>query len=134
MTPIEIKIGDQVLSAVLNDTPTARSVLAALPFESTVITWGEEIYFQLPVYVPLEPDAQAEVDVGDLAYWPSMPAFCIFFGATPVSLHGEPRAASPVNIFGKLLYLDLPILKSIRDGDRVSVSTGEFSASDHSEE
>jgi hypothetical protein len=59
------------------------------------------------------------VDEGDLAYWPTMPAFCIFFGPTPVSTGNRPRAASPVNVFGKISDLDRSELKRIVDGEKV---------------
>ncbi|MCK4748510.1 MAG: hypothetical protein KAT15_15770, partial [Bacteroidales bacterium] len=68
------------VEAEIFDTPTGRAVYDELPLKRNVITWGEEIYFGLDTRVPLEDGAQAEVSVGDLAYWPNMPAFCIFFG------------------------------------------------------
>ena len=107
MTRIKISAGGQVFYASLLDTPTAQAIIEALPFRSNANTWGDEIYFQVPAYAELEPDARARVEVGDLAYWPSMPAFCIFFGPTPVSNDGTPVAASKVNVFGKLEELDL---------------------------
>ncbi len=121
MTQIKIRVGEHIFTATLFATPTAEAIIDALPFESSVNTWGDEIYFQVPATARLESDARSKVEVGDLAYWPTMPAFCIFFGPTPASFGDEPRAASDVNVFGKLEDLDLPILKNIRSGQVVSV-------------
>ena len=90
-------------------------------FNANVNCWGDEIYFEIPVQSNLEEHAKAEVSVGDLAYWPNMPAFCIFFGATPVSTGSAPVAASPVNVFGKLSRVDLENLRRIPDGENVTV-------------
>ena len=122
MPQIRIQIGERVFTAQLFETPTADALITALPLESSSITWGDEIYFGVPFRTPLEPDARSEVEIGTLAYWPTMPAFCIFFGPTPVSIGDEPRAASPVNVFGKLIEPDLEILRQVRDGERIEVS------------
>lgn len=109
------------VEAEIFDTVTGRAIYDALPIKCNVSTWGEEIYFEAPVQLELEPGAQAEVSVGDLAYWPNMPAFCIFFGPTPVSTGEKPVAASAVNVFGKLLEFDKDRLSSIPDGENVLV-------------
>ena len=109
------------VEAELYDTPTGRAVFDALPIQRNVNRWGEEIYFGIPVQSSLEDEARAEVAVGDLAYWPNMPAFCIFFGPTPVSSGSEPVAASPVNVFGRLLKVELEALNRIPDGENVTV-------------
>ena len=80
------------LEAELFDTPTARAVYEELPIKRNASTWGEEIYFGIPARVELEAGAKAEVDPGALGYWPNMPAFCIFFGPTPVSTGHRPVA------------------------------------------
>lgn len=121
MTKIKIRVGEQVFPASLFDTPTAQAILDTLPFESTANTWGDEIYFQVPAYVRLESDARSRVAVGDLAYWPTMPAFCIFFGPTPASFGDEPRAASDVNVFGRLDDVDLSTLRNVRSGQVITV-------------
>lgn len=118
---IIIKFDSYQVEAELFDTPTGRSIYEALPFQENVNCWGDEIYFGLPVKSALESGAKAEVDEGDLAYWPNMPAFCIFFGPTPVSTGSTPRAASPVNVFGKLSVLDPEALRKVADGERVNV-------------
>ena len=122
MNRIRITIGNEVLYGELYESPTALAIVEALPVEATVNTWGDEIYFEISAQAVLEPDAQAEVAVGDLAYWPTMPAFCIFFGPTPVSNNaGTPEAASAVNVFGRLEAVDLELLQSIRDGEIIRV-------------
>ena len=114
-----IKFATYRVEAKLYDTPTGRAIYHALPFQRNVNRWGDEIYFEIPVQTPLEADAKAEVAVGELGYWPNMPAFCIFFGPTPVSSGSTPVAASPVNVFGKLLKVELDELRGIHDDENV---------------
>ena len=102
MEKINISVESLSLEAEMFETPTARKMMEALPFESSANVWGDEIYFDIPLSLELEPDARADVEVGDLAYWPAGPAFCIFFGPTPVSTDDQPRAYSPVNVFGRV--------------------------------
>jgi hypothetical protein len=106
------------LQARLNDSPTAQELLKQLPIESRVNTWGEEIYFEIPVDMPQEGDARELLSVGDLGYWPVGQAFCIFFGPTPVSTDERPRAYSPVNVLGTILG-DSEALKSIKNQEIV---------------
>jgi hypothetical protein len=81
---------------------------------------GDEIYFSTPVSLH-EEHARAEVEVGAVAYWPPGKAVCIFFGKTPASKHGEPRAASPVNVFAKVVG-DLTTLRKVQDGDQITLA------------
>jgi hypothetical protein len=99
---IRIHIGKLSVDAELNDTPTGRKVQQALPLESTFNTWGDEIYFSIPVDADLDERARETVDIGDLGYWPTGKAFCIFFGLTPVSSPGRIVPASAVNIIGRV--------------------------------
>ena len=103
MNKITIKFNNQSFQAELSNSPTARAVWDQLPIESFVNTWGDEIYFDIPVEMPQESDAVEILSVGDLAYWPAGKAFCIFFGPTPVSLDERPKAYSPVNRLGRML-------------------------------
>jgi len=100
---VKIVLGDLVLAAELSDSPTAQEVWEALPFETSFNTWGDEIYFSIPVEMDLEKNAQEVVQSGDLGYWPSGNAFCIFFGPTPMSSEGEIRPASAVNVIGRVV-------------------------------
>ncbi len=117
---IRIKVASVIALAQLNDTKTADAIWQALPFSSKVNTWGEEIYFAIPPKLELEEGQQEVVSPGDLGYWPPGSAFCIFFGATPVSRAGEIRAASPVNIIGSLLD-DSKVFGRVKDGERIVV-------------
>jgi len=119
---IKIKSGDVEVEAELNETETAKKIFEALPIEGSIQTWGEEIYFSIPVKVE-EEKGQEEVEVGELGYWPPGSAFCIFFGKTPVSTSDKPRAASNVNVFGKILG-DSTVFKSVKDGEKISVEKG----------
>ena len=101
MKTIIVSAGNISLSAELNDTSTAQKIWEALPLEGAANTWGDEIYFGIPLVIEQEPGARADVEVGELGYWPPGHAFCIFFGPTPASTGEHPRAASPVNIFGR---------------------------------
>ncbi|MDV2479804.1 MAG: cyclophilin-like fold protein [bacterium] len=99
---IQITVGDLVLRANLHDTETARRVWEALPLEADGSLWGDEIYFEIPVEMG-EEDPQAVVEVGDLGYWPTGQAFCLFWGPTPASEGDEIRPASAVNVFGRIV-------------------------------
>ena len=91
---IKITAGPVVVGAALNDTATAAMIWDALPIEASGNTWGDEIYFGIPVEAGDEA-GQEVVDLGDLGYWPPGNAFCIFFGPTPMSRGDEIRPASP---------------------------------------
>ena len=98
---------------------TAQAIWDALPLEARASTWGDEIYFSIPVAVEAESPREV-VEMGDLGYWPPGSAFCIFFGPTPASRGGEIRPASPVNVFGRVLG-DPRVFKKARGGERVRV-------------
>jgi len=117
---IKIKSGNIIVEAKLNNTKTADAIYKALPIEGIVNTWGDEIYFSISVILDLEKDAKEIVEKGDLGYWPSGNAFCIFFGPTPISKNNEIRPASKVNVFGQIIS-DIKILKNIEVGSKISV-------------
>jgi uncharacterized protein len=117
---IRITAGDVSAEATLNDSDTARAILAALPIEAAAQTWGDEIYFSIGLNIEPE-DAQATVDMGDLGYWPPGTAFCIFFGPTPMSTGDEIRPASPVNVLGKIDG-DPTAFKAVRSGTTVKIT------------
>ena len=124
MGKIIIEIENLAVTAELKDTPTAQKILKLLPFEGRANVWGEEIYFDIALQAELEPDASEEVQVGDLGYWPAGPAFCIFFGPTPVSRGNQPQAYSPVNVFGHVLG-DAKQFKGVNAGAKISVTIAE---------
>jgi len=112
MNKITITAGEVSLEAELNDSPTAQQIWDALPITGSANIWGDEIYFEIPVTAQQAPDARAEVEVGELGYWPMGRAFCIFFGPTPVSTDDRPRAYSPVNVVGRVLG-DATLFKAV---------------------
>jgi len=120
---IIITVDNFKISAKLNDSKTAQKIWDALPIEGRVNTWGDEIYFSIPVNVGLE-NAKAVVSEGDLGYWPPGNAFCIFFGLTPASQADEIRPASPVNIFGKIIG-DPKAFKKVSSGAKIIIEKGE---------
>jgi hypothetical protein len=120
MKKIKIEVEDLSIRAELSDTPTAQLVSEMLPIEGSANVWGEEIYFDIALQAELEPDAKEEVEVGDLGYWPAGPAFCIFFGPTPVSRGEQPRAYSPVNVFGHVIG-DAKQFKSVPGGAKIRI-------------
>ncbi len=121
MPRIRFDFGTLGLEAELLDTPTAKAVLAALPVIASVLTWGEEVYFDVPVTVAREPQARDVMTLGEIAYWPDGPAIAIGFGRTPASRSGETRLASPCNVFARALG-DVKVLKAIKAGTRVQVT------------
>lgn len=120
MTRIQIVSGSTTLVVELNDTPTARRLLALLPFESSANHWGQEIYLGTPLAAQEESDARAEVEVGTVAYWPPGKALCVFWGPTPASRDDEPCAASPVNVVGTVAGPAAAAAK-VKDGAPVRV-------------
>ena len=117
MRKIRITAGEISATAELFDNVTADAIWDALPIEAQINTWGEEIYFDIPVYLDQADDARETVDMGNLGYWPTGHAFCIFFGPTPVSRGNEIRPASAVNVFGQV------------DGDATVFTTAESGSS-----
>ena len=91
------------MMADLNDSPTARKIFDVLPLSAPLNTWGDEIYFSIPVNSPLDETSKEVVEIGDLGYWPPGSAFCIFFGMTPMSGPGKIVPASAVNVIGQIL-------------------------------
>ena len=120
MRRIRITAGSVSGEAELNDSKTADAIFAALPISAKASTWGDEIYFSIPV-TAAEEQGRATVDMGDLGYWPPGSAFCIFFGPTPASQSpDEIRPASPVNVFGKVSG-DPKVFKKVRSGEQVTI-------------
>jgi len=121
MREIIIEAGNIKIRASLLDTKTAQSVWDALPLTATAKTWGEEIYFDIPVSCPSEPEARDVVKSGEIAYWPDGRAIAIGFGPTPISKGNEIRLVSPVNIWAQTED-DVTKLITVKDGESVTVS------------
>jgi hypothetical protein len=120
---ITVRVENIKADAALNDSETARKIWESLPVESKVNTWGDEIYFPIPIKTGLE-NAKAVVSEGDLGYWPQGTAFCIFFGPTPMSRGDEIRPASPVNVFGRIVG-DSKVFKKVVAGAKIIVEKAE---------
>lgn len=124
MSKIRISAGTVTGDAELNDSPTAKQIWDALPISGTANTWGDEIYFAIPVVANQEAGARAQVEVGELGYWPVGHAFCIFFGPTPASTGDQPRAYSPVNILGRVVG-EATRFRAVQDGAPVQITRAE---------
>jgi hypothetical protein len=116
---IKIKAAPAEVLAESNDTKTAQSIWDALPIKGKASLWGDEIYFSIPLNLELE-DGKEVVSIGDLGYWPSGNAFCIFFGPTPASRGDEVRPASAVSVFGRVVG-DATVFRQVTSGTEVTI-------------
>jgi len=117
---IKIIVADMEFNAEFADTPSAKKIIDILPVKGKVSRWGDEIYFPIPLELPLDETSRDEVEVGDIGYWPTGRAICIFFGPTPLSEGDKIKPASAVNILGKVLDNTRP-LKKVTDGTLIKI-------------
>jgi hypothetical protein len=117
---ITIRVGELEVEAELNESKTAQLIWEALPIEAKPHLRGEEIYFAVPVTTGQEQGARDVVSSGELGYWPPGHAFCIFFGPTPASRGDEIRAASAVNVIGKVLS-DPKVFRKVKDAVKMTL-------------
>ncbi len=120
MRLVKITVGGVALTAELFDTPTAEAIWGALPIASTANTWGDEVYFAVPVDVALEADAKDVVEAGELAFWVEGRSIAIGYGPTPISHGDEIRLAARTNLWGRARD-DVTRLKAANGGYRVTV-------------
>ena len=129
MKEVEILIeleGIGVVQGVLRDDVNPRTYhafMSNIPFDANANTWGKEVYFETPVSTPLEKGKQ-DVEVGDIGYWPPGKAMCLFFGPTPLSPADKPRAATPVNVIGRIT-VNIELLSRVVDGTTIKVRLAE---------
>lgn len=114
---VKITSGNIHAIAELKNTLTSKAIYDALPMEGAANRWGNEIYFPIPVNIEAEHDAKEVVEQGDVAYWPEGSCFCIFWGKTPASKGNEIRAASKVNVFGRIK--DAKIFNKVKNSDLI---------------
>jgi hypothetical protein len=120
MHRLRITAGKTSFEVALDDTPTAEALLEALPFESRAQTWGEELYFEVPVNVNLEPEARQIVEPGTVCFWVEGSALALPYGPTPISTDGKPKLVARCNLLGRIVG-DPRLLAAVRAGDRVRV-------------
>ena len=124
MTRIIISWESSGISADIEDTPTGRKLLEALPFESNANTWGDEVYFPVPFQAEKEQDARQIVEPGTVCFWVEGSCLALPFGPTPISEGGECRLAAEANILGRMTN-DPKLLGSVRSGDKIRVEAAE---------
>lgn len=120
MHRLRITAGKTTFEVALDDTPTAEALVEALPFESRAQTWGEELYFEVPVNANLEPEARQIVEPGTVCFWVEGSALALPYGPTPISDGGKPKLVTRCNLLGRILG-DARVLAAVRAGDRVRV-------------
>lgn len=120
MKQIKITSGNTELVATLLDTPTAAAIYDQLPIESRAQTWGEEVYFEVPVQAAREANAKDVVEPGELAFWVEGNCVAIGFGRTPISQGNEIRLAAKTNIWAKTED-DVKKLSAVRPGQKISL-------------
>jgi hypothetical protein len=117
---LRITAGKITLQAELRDTPTTQALAAALPFEASAQTWGDEVYFSTPVSAQLEPDAKQVVEPGTVCFWTEGDALALPFGRTPISTDERPKLASRCNVLGSIIG-DAKALAGIKAAAKVRV-------------
>jgi uncharacterized protein len=117
---VRISAGKVSLVAELRDTPTVHALAAALPFEASAQTWGDEVYFSTPVSVKLEPDARQVVEPGTVCFWTEGDALALPYGRTPISTDEKPKLANRCNVLGNIVG-DAKVLGGIKAGAKVRV-------------
>jgi uncharacterized protein len=118
---LRISAAGASLEVILKETPTAKALLAALPFEARAQTWGEEVYFTTPVRAKLEPDARQIVEPGTVCFWTEGDALALPYGRTPLSSDSRPKLANRCNVVGSLVG-DPKILARVKAGEKITVS------------
>jgi hypothetical protein len=120
---LAVSIGEVRVVIALNESATAKALLAALPFDSKAQTWGEEVYFSTPVSARREPDAKQVVEPGTACFWCDGDAIALPFGRTPISTDERPKLASPCNLIGRIEG-DPKALAQVKSGDKIRVELG----------
>ena len=120
MARIKIAWGSSEVTADLRETQTAKQLLKSLPCAARAQTWGEEVYFELPVEAQLEADARQVVEPGAVCFWVEGSALALPYGRTPVSQGNECRLVTRCNVLGKIQG-DPRELKKVKAGETIRV-------------
>ena len=118
---IKISWSKGAANAALEDTPTARALVAALPLKAKAQTWGEEVYFDIPVTAKLESGAKQVVPPGTVCFWTEGSSLALPWGRTPVSEGDESRLVTRCNVLG-IIDGDPKQFASVRSGDTIAVT------------
>ncbi len=118
---IKISWPKGAVGAILDDTPTARGLVAALPVKAKAQTWGEEVYFEIPITAKLESGAKQVVPPGTVCFWTEGSSLALPWGRTPVSEGDESRLVTRCNVLG-MIDGDPRQLASVRSGDSITIS------------
>ena len=103
MSNIRIRTRNGEYLAELDGSDISNAIWLSLPFTAQINMLGNQIYFEMPLDDACKGERITKLDMGDIAYWPGVGAFCIFFGATPFS--GDdclPVSRYPVIKIGKI--------------------------------
>jgi len=119
-TRIRIAWPRGAVTASLDDTPSTRALLAALPLGAKAQTWGEEIYFEIPVEAALERDAKQVVAPGTVCFWVEGTSLALPWGRTPLSEGDQPKLVTRCNVLGKIEG-DARQLSAVRSGDPITI-------------
>jgi uncharacterized protein len=118
---LRISAAGATFDVLLNESPTAKAILDAAPFESRAQTWGEEVYFTTPVNAKLESDAKQVVEAGTVCFWTEGDALALPYGRTPISTDERPKLASRCNVIGRIEGNPRELAK-VRSGEKVTVT------------
>ncbi len=120
MARIRVAWGSGEVTANLRETPTVKQLLKALPGASRAQTWGEEVYFELPVQATLEADARQVVEPGAVCFWVEGSSLALPYGRTPASQGDEPRLVTRCNVLGQIEG-DPRELRKVKAGETIRV-------------
>jgi len=102
MARIRIAWDGGEVTADLHETPTSKQLVSALPCAARAQTWGEEVYFELPVKAKLEADARQVVEPGTVCFWVEGSSLALPYGRPPASQGDEPRLVTRCNVLGRI--------------------------------
>ena len=120
MRQVCLVINELSLILTLRNTPTADAIYQNLPINSHAQTWGNEVYFSVPVSAQLEQDAKEVVMAGEIAFWTEGSCIAIGFGPTPISTGNEIRLAAATNIWADTTD-DVKQLHQVQSGDKIRI-------------